>query len=1283
MPSSATDHSPANTEPAVLDPLRLPLRGSRLIEASAGTGKTWTIAALYLRLVLGHGQATHTAHLRPLAPPDILVMTFTRAATQELSARIRTRLAEAADYFRGETEQADAFLQALREDYPSGPVRQQAAWRLAAAAEMMDEAAIHTIDAWCQRVLLGYASLTGTLGEEDLDGSTGSLQQLAAMDYWRQHVYPLEGAALDAVLALWPDAGAWLAASRALTLGPYQTPPTTLDAPDAGSQTLADVLQDTINRRDQTLQQLASGWAERAGALQQWLDAQTDKQGSEHPHWDGRRLSAKHYTTWLNQLHDWAADPQQWPSQLLTSKAPERLSPSGLQEARKADAPPLVLPPEIAAFQQLLRGLAELPDMTQAIRQHAAAHTLQRWRQLKTQQGVFDFADMLLRVQQALAGPLGPVLRQRLLQQYPVALIDEFQDTSPGQYTVFGRIYQPEVDDLAHALLLIGDPKQSIYRFRGADIDSYLAARRATQGRHYALTTNFRSSHAVVRAVNHVFLPSEQRPGSGAFRYRRPGDNPLPFVPVTAKGLDEALLLADEPLPALTVCSQAASQSGTDGNAAFAQHCAAQVVAWLGQPARFQPLTGDAGGPAQPLRPGHIAVLVRDRHEAALIQQALRVRGLASVYLSGRDSVFASAEAQGLVLWLQAVAHPLDVALARAAYATALLDLPLAELCAGVDDETALEQQLETLRQLNAIWQRQGVLPMLRQTIHRLDLAARWLAAGHGQGERKLTNVLHLAELLQQASTTLEGEQALIRWLVQQIHLATQGASGTDAEEQMVRLESDAQLIQIVTIHKSKGLEYPVVMLPFASRFRASQDEPATETDAAAPANAADTPPGNDEERLREDLRLLYVALTRARHALWVGFALNRHGNSKTTRLQRSALGYLLSGNADTPLEDAAWWAALQQWGQGCADVHITQAPAEADAIAWQDDAAPPALRDRGPYPGGFDQRYAIASFSTLTRSLQHEAQHGPDTIDTDDDDAPDAATPIEDAYLWQTPPRGAADEPFATEGPTATSPAPAGTVWHALPAGPRLGNFLHDQLERLGREGFPAEWSDTQRQRLLRQAELAGYGPQAQALLDWLQAIMATPMLPQSGDAPTAPRLGQLHRHLSEMEFWLPTGMLQASALDALCRTHYWPEHPRPRISERSWHGMLMGFADLVFEHQGRYWVLDYKSNRLGDGAASYAAPSLQQAVLHHRYDLQAMLYLLALHRLLKSRLPGYEPDRHLGGALYWFVRGIDHAGHGLIQLPAPAAMLAQLDAWLEPAPDASDASDAAQEPR
>ncbi|MCD2519536.1 exodeoxyribonuclease V subunit beta [Massilia sp. G4R7] len=1176
-----------------LEPLRFPLHGTRLIEASAGTGKTWTIAALYLRLVLGHGG--EAAFPRPLLPAEILVMTFTRAATRELANRVRERLVEAAAYFRGQADLTDPYLEELLEAYPSEAERNVAAHRLVLAAETMDEAAIFTIDAWCQRMLREHAFDSGSLFDEELVSDERALFEDAAHDYWRQHIYPLGASALGAVLESWGDVEALKSGVRELVtrthlLGPCEEEP------------LGGLVARLLQAQRAELARLKDGWAERADEMERWIAGHRERQPKC---FNGNKMRPDSLVKWFEALRAWAKDPAMVLPD-LNETAWKRLCPGGIVDAFSKDFSADV-PSCFDATEPLREALAAIDPLAHALLRHAAHHIAARIRELKARNRQFGFADMLDRLKAALEGPNGEALRQRIVLQFPVAMVDEFQDTSPDQYRIFDLLYRVQDNDPARGLFLIGDPKQSIYGFRGADIHSYLAARRATEGRHYQLGTNYRSTAQLVEAVNRLFRHAEEDEAgypAGAFRFRKGPDNPLPFEAVAAKGHRERLVGADGPVQAMSVCC-AGPMNQEEYREFFAQHCAEHIVGLLGD----ERVGFSDGERFRRLMPADVAILVRDRREAAAVRRALVERKVASVYLSDKDSVVHSEEAADVLRWLYAVANPLDGVLARAAFATRTAGLPLGALASLSSDEAAWEARVEQLKNLHGAWQRQGVLAMLRRFVHELGLPARLLR--EPGGERRLTNLLHLAELLQEASTQLEGEQALIRWLAEEIE-----GVGEGGDERVLRLESDAELVKVVTVHKSKGLEYPLVYLPFAvsarrvdkrnrAFFEFVNDDGARRLDLSLGDEALEAV---DRARLEEDLRLLYVALTRARHFLWLGAAPISGRSKNENRLHDSALGYLLGGGAKIEAERLPERLnALRGDVEGIV-LHDLSAP-DARTPLLREDVRPDLLAPPR-YEARFEKNWSIGSFTSIVR---HAIAPPPPPMTAQE------ATLLEEDPQLSTPPRI------------------EDTPWHRFPRGSVPGNFMHEQLEWMAQDGFYQADEPEFLARLGQRIERAGWGNRLDDALAWLHMVATTP-LPPIGAA-----LCALADPVPELEFWFPSKRLDAGKLDALCREHILRGLERPILPEKVLNGMLKGFADLVFEHEGRYWVLDYKTNALGPGDAAYTRAAMELGMLGHRYDIQATIYTLALHRLLRARLgDGYDPRRQLGGALFLFLRGI-----------------------------------------
>jgi exodeoxyribonuclease V beta subunit len=1234
-----------------LDALTLPLSGMQLIEASAGTGKTWTLAALYVRLVLGHTPGSDQL-ATGLYPPQILVMTFTEAATAELRERIRARLAQAARFFQtGDAALADDFLKSLR-DQIAPALWSTCAYRLDMAAQWMDDAAIFTIHGWSSRMLKTHAFDSASLFEQSRVEDTDHLKLVATQDYWRRWFYALNAQALDAFKGVGATPqellkklkDLWRSSERApMPVVPPLAHPDALLAQWSAWQQQRLVLEAPAR----------AAWTPALAALLEGVAQARLLKGVRQDYFAG----------WLAQMDAWAQGDD------IKIDTLARFATTALVDKGWVDAKNW---PVFDQLETLHAHLQNEPDVATALLAHAAIEVARDYQRAKSQSAQFDFADLLQNLYHALQSPDGR-LAAAIRAQFPVALVDEFQDTDPWQFGSLSKIYscqrnqdkgyspissladvaaldtdaQPQdaMDAPSHALglIMIGDPKQAIYSFRGADLATYLEARAQVQG-IYTLPINFRSTAGVVAAVNRVFGSAKAPFGS------------VPFEPVQAcnakvlplqSGTEAQVAMTVWHLPYAKPPRKAIFLA--DIAAVFASH----MVKLLQQ--------GVAPS-------GDMAVLVRDWREAQAIRDALSARGVRSVYLSERNSVFASVEASDLWRLLRAVQNPGNNRLLRAALATRTWGLAPQVLDALFADEMAWDAVVEQFMQWQRVWRAQGFLPMLSRLLHDPGLAGRVLH-NPAQGERSLTNFLHLGELLQSASLQLQGEGALIRYLEDQLR-----SPQTSGDAAQLRLESDANLVQVVTLHKSKGLEYPLVFLPFISIYRAE------DKDSERP----------DAERLSEDIRLLYVALSRAKQALWLGVAQVKGDVDGKSPSAKSALSVLLGRSAPGDL-----WERLQTWA--CEHIAVQAAP-EPTLAVYQ----PAQLASRYK-PAKIPQRLLAAhwwsaSFSALTRDLAHGkasalAEQSPGT----------SAQPSERDEQWldaqldaqfDTPSDGTNTTLAGVDGSGASDLLSTEPALNAFPAGSRYGTLLHDLLEWQAQHAWPvatsavlpaalsgtllgtsasslpdpaasasphaAEWTAL----LTRQSERLNLLPEQVAMLDqWIRAILIKNMpLAHVNKASTAIQLGviEICDMWPEMGFSLPVQHLASQQLDALITRHIWPKHARVALASRQLEGMLTGFMDLVLRHEGRYYVLDYKSNRL----PGYEPKQLQQAMLAHRYDVQAVLYVLALHRLLKSRLTGYDFDQHIGGALYLFLRGVDQPGSGLLHLSPSRELIESLDA-------------------
>ena len=870
-----------------------------------------------------------------------------------------------------------------------------------------------------------------------------------------------------------------------------------------------------------------------------------------------------------------------------------------------------------------------------------------------------------------------------------LSIIQDWESTL--QYGLFDAIYSVRENSEDSLLALIGDPKQAIYGFRGADIHSYLEARQACSGRLYSLPDNYRSSPEMVSAVNTIFELAESQNDCGAFLFRSDaGFNPVPFVPVSAAADPGCLEVDKQAVPALTVWADVSFKTAKECQAALAHSCATEIhrLLELGENDRAG-IRRD--GEFRPLKAGDFAVLVNTRSEADTLRAAMSERGIRSVYLSDSSSVYQGQAAQEVLAWIRACAEPDRAGHVRAALATPALGFSWQRLEALIHDDHEWEAVLEQFASYKEQWQRKGVLPMLRRLMQDFDVPARMLSDDddHREGERKLTDYLHLAELLQAASVGLDGEHALIRFLQDGIEHG--GGLDIDGDVSRMRLESDADLVQVVTVHKSKGLEYPLVFYPFA--YYAPQaltrlKLPIVYRDRCgvqlAVTSHADLTPDIEAEALRykthemqaESIRKFYVALTRARYATWIGVA-------SIGSLPRSAPGQLLGGAALCTADKLT--ESLETWAEANPHIAVTAFPEPAVGRyqSRADTRVSPAWRvmDRR-----ITQRWSLSSYSALAKMAVGRAE-SPFNVQTAMDilALPDEAglDTFFEAYA-STELEALTDD---TSRPFRPETEAAGI--HGFPRGAGPGSFLHALLERVFRDGPDLAFQDEAALRawIERRCRSRGWQKYAESLSDWLldfcscQFYLGAAAQTSGGAAPdsrdsgqragqagqqsgAALRLRDIQKFIPEMEFWFGVRDTDLPKLDDVVSRHFLPGLRRPRLSHGRFNGMLRGFIDLVFEHEGRFYVADYKSNWLGPDAASYEPARIATAVLEHRYDLQAALYLYALHKHLRARLgDSYDYQKHVGGALIFFVRGHKGPSQGLHFGKPPAEMMDTLE--------------------
>ncbi len=1158
----------------ILDHAAVPLSGMNLIEASAGTGKTWAIASLYLRLLVE----------KELRPEQILVVTFTEAATQELRSRIRRRIREALDVMHGEPTEEE-FLAKLRDHAAESGSTEQTATLLEAALAEFDMASIFTIHGFCLRALQDHAFESGALYDTELMDDQSELARQVIDDFWRERFFGDANRLLAyALLKKWtPDS--LMAFLQSLQLSERDVVlPVYNEAEIARIEHEAQAAFDEICRI----------WRDEREVISTILRSDKSLSRSEKYYRDDK------VEPLLSSLDEFAAGDN--PFALFDGF--EKLTASGIAAGTKSSK----TSPEHPFFEACQRLQSAVDERLLALKSELVAFYRKRLPERKKEGNIRFFDDLLTDLYHALAdGPEAAALAEALRTRYQAALIDEFQDTDPVQYDIFRRIYA----NSDAPLFLIGDPKQAIYSFRGADIFAYFqAASDVGKERRFTLNTNWRSTPKLLDGFNRLFDHARQ-----PFVF-----DGIPSPPLVAgRVIPESELTAKPPLELCLLDGGEGDGSLNSGDATqFAAEACASMVA--------ETISGgmDASG---------IAVIVRTHRQARLMQAKLRKAGIVSVMRSD-ESVFASIEAEEVRIIVTALADPGRETLVRAALVTPLFGLNGSDIARLNDDENALATRLQQFRDYHRLWQERGFMVMARELMRREEVRERLLATAGASGERALTNVLHCFELLhREAHARGLGMESLVAWFSERV------ATRETGEEYQIRLESDEPAVKIVTAHVSKGLQYPVVFCPFQF-VRGSDKEDVVLCHDDAGRMVRDFGSASLDrhrtlaarETLAENLRLFYVALTRAEKRCVFFTARIVDGRKSGKPPQLTPASYLLyasddASRSDEPVAEAA--DELQVIGVNDMAEKLQAMAEESEGtmqvrrLSFGDDfrvSVPPAgateqaelvLRQ---FQKILETDWRIASFTTLSRH-KNMAFELPDR----DESAPsEPAAPLvlpeADRSIFAFP-KGAG----------------AGILMHSIFETLDFASASDADIDEacaaaLDRYGFDKEW----------QPALAG---------------MTHQVLTTSLSSPNGPfTLGDLKPRtwFTELEFFFPLKRITAPELaEVLVKHGVIPTGTDPAVALQALDfapvkGMLMGFMDMVFEARGRFWLLDWKSNHLGNSVEEYRREQLDKAMTDNLYHLQYLLYTVALDRFLSLRVPGYRYETHFGGAIYVFLRGV-----------------------------------------
>lgn len=1388
---------------------------SSMIEASAGTGKTFTISNLVVRLLIeGLKNGNHT---EPLDIENILIVTFTNAAASDLRARVLQKIHESRisfDQIKNGIKTIEDFESPFKdiaikcfEKYLENTIdaidvdklkdTASVFSRLLTRAERnIDRASISTIHSFCNKALNQiYSFEAGRAFNVNLTQDISLEQKEAKLAVWRSLFYNDNGFDRDLLLNLLgftdPEGDTLKNAVKAIEkvrlIDPnecyygfsvksyYEEGVKKLQkTPDERLKYLLDTAKDLYSDFENDFFSKLESLKEYKDQIISFADGNTvpgslyelSPGGSFYSNPFNKGLPCKNFLNLLvSTLNNDSADTINYITSFNSIDKIVALSEIGSDEHffKVKKSGEFKDSQKVRDFEEIVKDLisasfeviTEIELIKLELTTLVAINVILKTDELCERDNVISNDEVLRQLAVALNNnkdkSRGDVLSSLLRKRYPVAMIDEFQDTDPVQFAIFSKLYlnQDAIDESAHCYL-IGDPKQSIYAFRGTDINSYNKAKElilGNKGNVYTLNTNYRSCQNIIKGVNEIFYeyeePKTQESSEGSFSniesqnseeslsekkvkidypyvknpfdyYNNSGkegylDSKIHFEPVnfSDKANSVRFYFKDDSSKEIPICNYIREVSFADSQETpKANDYYGEIAKFVALDVKRCLLEGKIfeNGEERDVKPSDITILVNDAKENSFIQDALKKQSIQSVYFSDKESVINSEdknynitvteEAANVIYLMEAMCDSTNSPKVNRLLGSSLLRLSSEKFLDSIKSDK-LDSEITLLRVCRDSWEKYGFITAFSQYIYQHDLLCTILETDGG--ERSLSNYFQIAEIVQSVNSKVVGSNAQLLWF-KELVLNNKGELSEDVTKK--HLESEQSLVKVMTIHKSKGLEFPIVFTPYESGFMALKSKDSAiyyDPDSKQVSYALDRENkiiGKSVKdlvevaALQEQERLLYVALTRAKLANFITLPSCVSLERKPYQSPLKKLISLVSKDDSADSKGKPSKRTTKKSKDKEVEIDTTKDVVVADPQPTLKAVENPELFKKletveldesikvqnsisqdcsvsSLDKGAVDNSFTVTSYSAITSGAHNDMFAS---------SADEKETRVEDGDSDDSKDKDLINFNFA-KGST------AGSFLHKLMEivlakddvdkadKDSLYNFVNSQLKYdfYHLVSKPGDDEDTKNEKIV-------------ALSQWLYDILNANLLPKAKDGNQV-KLSNLKALdcARELDYFLPCKDFKVRVLNGICHDFYESEVKAfeltsipelPDLKKSNFKGFMNGSLDLVAkfvtETGPKFYMIDYKSNYLGNSYSRYTQQKILKSIFESRYDVQILFYSLALYRFLKTSLPNFSYENDFGGVMYLYLRGMnsfDARSSGQFYVKPSEALIERLD--------------------